>query len=102
MTLAMVNMSAIEVVNDMVGGVTVTIEDDFPDSDTLIKGQTVTLHGKDAERFIRERKTVADGLNENRMSRQAQYEEAFKPVSRRNAVKIRRSRWIFIMHLRTT
>ncbi len=77
---AMVNMSAIEVVNDMVGGVTVTIEDDFPDSDTLIKGQTVTLHGKDAERFIRERKTVADGLNENRMSRQAQYEEAFKPV----------------------
>ena len=26
---AMVNMSAIEVVNDMVGGVTVTIEDDF-------------------------------------------------------------------------
>ena len=28
----------------------------------------------------RERKTVADGLNENRMSRQAQYEEAFKPV----------------------
>ena len=77
---AMVNMSAIEVVNDMVGGVTVTIEDDFPNSDTLIKGQTVTLHGKDAERFIRERKTVADGLNENRMSRQAQYEEAFKPV----------------------
>ena len=68
---AMVNMSAIEVVNDMVGGVTVTIEDDFPDSDTLIKGQTVTLHGKDAERFIRERKTVADGLNENRMSRHA-------------------------------
>ena len=43
---AMVNMSAIEVVNDMVGGVTVTIEDDFPDSDTLIKGQTVTLHGE--------------------------------------------------------
>lgn len=49
---AMVNMSAIEVVNDMVGGVTVTIEDDFPDSDTLIKGQTVTLHGKDAERYF--------------------------------------------------
>ena len=77
---AMVNMSAIEIVNDMVGGVTVTIEDDFPDSDTLIKGQTVTLHGKDAERFIRERKTIGDGLNENRMRRQAQYEEAFKPV----------------------
>ena len=77
---AMVNMGAIQLVNDMVGGVTVTVEDDFPDSDTLIKGQTVTLKGADAERFIRERKTVGDGLNDNRMKRQAQYEEAFKPV----------------------
>ncbi|MDD5803049.1 LCP family protein [Blautia sp. HCP3S3_H10_1] len=77
---AMVNMGAITIVNDMVGGVTVTVEDDFPDSDTLIKGQTVTLHGEDAERFIRERKTVGDGLNDNRMNRQAQYEQAFKPV----------------------
>ena len=77
---AMVNMGAIQTVNDMVGGVTVTVEDDFPDSDTLIKGQTVTLHGEDAERFIRERKTVGDGLNDNRMKRQAQYEEAFMPV----------------------
>ena len=75
---AMVNMGAIQMVNDMVGGVTVTVDEDFPDSDTLIKGQTVTLTGPDAERYIRERKTVADGLNQNRMSRQAQYEEGFR------------------------
>ena len=30
---AMINMSAIQVVNDMVGGVTVTIEDDFSERD---------------------------------------------------------------------
>ena len=33
---AMVNMGAIQMVNDMVGGVTVTVDEDFPDSDTLI------------------------------------------------------------------
>lgn len=75
---AMVNMGAIQIVNDMVGGVTVTVLDDFPDSDTLIKGNTVTLMGEDAYRYIHDRKTVADGLNQNRMERQAQYEAAFK------------------------
>ena len=79
---AMVNIGAIQIVNDMVGGVTVTVEDDFPDSDTLIKGNTVTLMGKDAERFVRERKTVGDGLNDNRMQRQQVYEEAFMPAFR--------------------
>ena len=79
---AMVNMGAIQIVNDMVGGVTVTVEDDFPDSDTLIKGNTVTLMGEDAQRFVRERKTVGDGLNDNRMQRQKVYEEAFMPAFR--------------------
>lgn len=80
---AMVNMSAIQVVNDMVGGVTVTIEDDFSDVDpTLKKGETVTLMGEQAEHYVRNRKEVADGTNQNRMSRQATYEEAFKPAFR--------------------
>ena len=80
---AMVNMGAIQVVNDMVGGVTVTIEDDFTDSDpTLKKGETVTLMGEHAENYIRGRKDVADGSNQNRMSRQSNYEEAFKPAFR--------------------
>lgn len=79
---AMVNIGAIQIVNDMVGGVTVTVEDDFPDSDTLKKGNTVTLMGEDAERFVRERKTVGDGLNDNRMNRQKVYETAFIPAFR--------------------
>lgn len=80
---AMVNMGAIQVVNDMVGGVTVTIEDDFTDRDPILKkGETVTLMGEHAENYIRGRKDVADGSNQNRMSRQSNYEEAFKPAFR--------------------
>ena len=79
----MVNMGAIQVVNDMVGGVTVTIEDDFSDVDpSMKKGETVTLMGEQAEKYVRSRKEVADGSNQNRMSRQSNYEEAFKPAFR--------------------
>ena len=54
---AMVNMGAIQVVNDMVGGVTVTIEDDFSDVDpSMKKGETVTLMGEQAEKYVRSRK----------------------------------------------
>lgn len=80
---AMINMGAIQVVNDMVGGVTVTIEDDFSQRDpTLKKGETVTLMGEHAENYIRGRMDVADGSNQNRMARQNTYEEAFKPAFR--------------------
>lgn len=41
---AMINMGAIQPVNDMVGGVTVKVTDEFPGSKTLIKGKTVTLN----------------------------------------------------------
>ena len=80
---AMVNMGAISVVNDMVGGVTVTIEDDFSEVDPTLKmGETVTLMGEHAENYVRQRKEVADGRNESRMQRQSSYEEAFKPAFR--------------------
>lgn len=80
---AMVNMGAIQVVNDMVGGVTVTIEDDFSDIDpSMKKGETVTLMGEQAEKYVRSRKEISDGSNQNRMSRQSMYEEAFKPAFR--------------------
>lgn len=80
---AMVNMGAIQVVNDMIGGVTVTIEDDFSDIDpSMKKGETVTLMGEQAEKYVRSRKEISDGSNQNRMSRQSTYEEAFKPAFR--------------------
>ena len=77
---AMVNMSAIQVINDLVGGVTVTIEDDFTGvDDTLKKGETVTLMGEHAENFVRGRKSMKDDdTNQNRMNRQAQYEQGLK------------------------
>lgn len=80
---AMVNMSAIQLVNDMVGGVTVTIEDDFSQRDpTLKKGETVTLMGEHAENYVRGRMDVGDGSNQNRMNRQNTYEESFKNAFR--------------------
>lgn len=80
---AMVNVGAVSVVNDMVGGVTVTIEDDFSEVDPTLKmGETVTLMGEHAENYVRQRKEVADGRNESRMQRQSSYEEAFKPAFR--------------------
>ena len=80
----MVNMGAIQTVNDLVGGVTVTIQDDFTGvDDSLKKGETVTLTGSQAEHFIRGRMTMKDDdTNQNRMARQTQYEDGFKTAFR--------------------
>lgn len=71
-------LTSIGVLNDAVGGVTVTIEDDFSDSDaTLIMGQTITLNAGQAEHYVRSRMDVADGTNLNRMKRQMTYISAW-------------------------
>lgn len=67
-------MDAVAIMNDMVGGVTVTVEDDFSEYDpSLVKGETITLMGEQALHFVRGRINVADGTNLNRMNRQRQY-----------------------------
>lgn len=67
-------MDAVPIVNDMVGGVTVTVEDDFSAYDpSLVKGETITLMGEQSLHFVRGRSSVADGTNLNRMNRQRQY-----------------------------
>lgn len=67
-------MDAVPIVNDMVGGVTVTVEDDFSEYDpSLVKGETITLMGEQSLHFVRGRHGVADGTNLNRMNRQRQY-----------------------------
>ena len=75
-------MDAIPVINDSVGGVTVTIEDDFSEVDpTLIKGETITLHGDQAEHYVRSRREVInDPTNINRMHRQRAYMSAILPM----------------------
>lgn len=72
------NMGGIPILNDFVGGVPVTVEDDFSAVDpTLIQGETVTLTGTQALNFIQARSGVSDQTNLSRMKRQQQYMNSF-------------------------
>lgn len=71
---AAVNMGAITIINNLVGGVTVTIEDDFSDiNPSLVKGETITLTDEQAYDFVHSRWYVGDETNESRMRRQSAY-----------------------------
>lgn len=72
-----VTMDAVSVYNDYIGGVEVTVLDDFKGiDDTLVKGETVTLLGEHALNYVRTRYGLDDSTNERRMMRQRQYLEA--------------------------
>ncbi len=72
-----VNMDDIEKINHAVGGVTVTIEDDFSEYDKeMVPGATIHLNDKQAELFVHSRMSIGDGTNESRMRRQRTYMEA--------------------------
>ena len=76
-----IDMSAISVLNDALGGVTVTVEDDLTTIDpSLYQGATVTLKGSLAERYVRARMYVSDGTNASRMRRQRGYLTAMQQV----------------------
>lgn len=77
---AALNMDGIAIVNDAIGGVTVTITSDFTAVDpSLVEGETITLNGQQAFEFVRTRKDVDDQTNLARMERQRIYLEAMKP-----------------------
>ena len=70
-------MEGVPVFNDMFGGVTLEIMDDFSGiDDTLIQGETMTLMGDQALHYVRSRKGMDDSSNNSRMKRQKQYLEA--------------------------
>ena len=72
------DIDAVPVLNDVIGGVEVTLQDDFSMYDPeMIKGETIRLAGKQAEFFVRGRMTVADGTNLSRMTRQKEYITGF-------------------------
>jgi LCP family protein required for cell wall assembly len=72
-----VTMDSVPVYNDLVGGVEVTVLDDFAGiDDELVKGETVTLKGEKALTYIRSRKGLDDSSNSTRMVRQRQYLDA--------------------------
>lgn len=71
---AAINMSAIETINDAVGGVEVTPEEDFSTKDfTFKKGETIRLDGEQAFAYVRGRKLDQIGSADRRLSRQKQY-----------------------------
>lgn len=71
-------MDAVAVINDALGGVTVTVQDDFSGIDsTLKKGEQITLRADQALTYVRSRKDMADSSNLARQQRQLQYMTAF-------------------------
>ena len=72
-------LGGIETLNDAVGGVTVTILDDFaftestPERYRMIPGHTINLVGYEARAYIRARVPDLPNSNELRMRRQKQY-----------------------------
>lgn len=71
------NMDAISLMNDAVGGVTVTVTEDFSEVDPSIPMGTVTLRGQQAINYVRTRKNVGDQLNISRIERQKDYIQGF-------------------------
>lgn len=73
-----INMSAIEKINDSIGGVEVTVLEDLTKWDkTLKKGEKVQLMGKSAFLYVQRRDTNIFGSAEGRLERQKQYINAF-------------------------
>ena len=71
------NMDAIALLNDAVGGVQVTVTDDFSEIDPTITMGKVTLKGEQAVTFVRTRQGLGDQLNLTRMERQKEYMASF-------------------------
>lgn len=79
-------LDAVPAVNDALGGVTVTVEDDFTGiDDTLVQGKPVTLYGEHALHFVRTRMGLEDSSNLRRMERQREYLNAFLETARAKA-----------------
>lgn len=69
-----VNMDAVSILTDLVGGVTLTITSDFSEIDpSLVQGETMTLNGQKALTYIRSRHHIDDQTNIARMARQRQF-----------------------------
>jgi len=71
------NMDAIAILNDAVGGVRVTVTDDFSEIDPSISLGEQVLKGEQAITFVRSRKNLGDQLNRSRLERQNIYLNGF-------------------------
>ena len=65
-----ISMSAMAKVNNLLGGVTVTMDKDYTDIDPVMtEGATIRLTDEQAGGFLRGRMNVGEGTNADRMSR---------------------------------
>lgn len=71
------NMDAISIMTDSIGGVTVNVTDDFSLVDDSIPMGQVTLNGDQAYSFVRIRENLGDQLNITRMNRHKEFINAF-------------------------
>ncbi|MDD6396244.1 MAG: LCP family protein [Firmicutes bacterium] len=77
------NIDAIGLINDAVGGVEVTLDEDFTEYDkTMKKGAKLRLTGSQAIIYTRQRREVGDNTNASRMSRQENYIKEFLPIAK--------------------
>ena len=76
-------MTAIGALNDVVGGVPVTLEEDLTTIDpAFTEGAAVWLDGVQAEKFVRARMALENDTNLARMKRQRQYLDSFQKRAR--------------------
>ena len=76
-------MTAVPALNDVVGGVPVTLEEDLTAVDlAFAEGTTVWLDGGQAEKFVRARMGLENDTNLARMKRQRQYLASFQKRAR--------------------
>lgn len=72
-------MSAISVLNDLVGGVPVTMTEDYTEiNPDFVRGATIRLSDSQAEAFVRSRMSLQDDTNLSRMERQRLYMDGFQ------------------------
>ena len=76
------NMDAIVVMNDAVGGVTVNVTEDFSEVNPSIRMGEMTLMGQQAIDYVRIRKDVGDQKNITRMDRHKGYIDGFLQAMR--------------------
>ena len=77
------NVDAIGLINDAVGGVEITLDEDFTEYDkTMKKGAKLRLTGSQTIIYTRQRREVGDNTNVSRMSRQENYIKEFLPVAK--------------------
>lgn len=78
-----VPMTALPVLNGLVGGVEVVMPRDYTEIDPAFsQGATVRLSGSQAEAFVRSRTGLTDDTNLNRMERQRLYMDGFQTQAR--------------------